>query len=310
MAGATFAFALSIGYVMQYDNAAASRGVSPAESRSVLPAQVDTSPLQKATDFTPKLEVPVVQRASDTDENILRVDPSSVKLTALVSESVVVSVPEEQAADKADDMPTCDILLSTAIAEDAMIALTVQSPCRTSKPFEVQHNGMVFSAVTDDLGQATLTVPALSVNASLFITFDDGAGATATAVVPEAEGVNRVVLQWNDLPTDLIQPAGVEASSLGTLQRLGTSGSAAPHFAEVYTFPASVPAGVGLQKLTVQAQVSDDTCGQSLIGQAFHVLQGRAPEFKDFQITLPGCEHVGTFLELKKVLGGQTLLPE
>ncbi|MEL6570551.1 MAG: hypothetical protein AAFQ64_02760 [Pseudomonadota bacterium] len=310
MAAATFAFALSIGYVMQYDSANASRGDSLSELRNILPAALDASPLEPVSDFAPKLESVVVQRAPEVDENVFRADPSSVKLTALVSESVVISVPDEVVAEKSKDEPTCDILLSTAIADDATIVLTVQSPCRGSSPFEVQHNGMVFTAITDEFGQAGVSVPALGVNASLFVTFADGAGATATEVVPDAEQLNRVVLQWDALATDLLQPTDIEASSLGTLQRLGTAVGDDMHFAEVYTFPASVPAGEGLQNLSVHAQVSDGTCGKALTGQTFRVIQGAAAEFKDFQITLPGCEYVGTFLELKKVLGGQTLLPK
>ena len=297
---------------MQYGDADASRFAdgSGAQARDVLPAQLDASPLRVAASLPPKLETPVVQRLIGADEDVLRVDPSSVKLTALVLDAAILNTLEEEPTEKTSDTPACDINLSTAIADGALIVLTVQSPCRHDQTFEIQHNGMVFTAQTDAMGQASVTVPALNVNASLFITFPDNSGATATAVVPEVELVNRVVLQWDGVVAELIQSTDVEASSLGTLQRLGTAANGAAHYAEVFTFPAALNPGESLNALTVQAPVSEATCGQILKGQSFHVLAGTEPQFKDFQITLPGCEHAGTFLELKKVLGGQTLLPE
>ncbi|MEL6641650.1 MAG: hypothetical protein AAFP98_10115 [Pseudomonadota bacterium] len=311
-AGATFAFALAIGYVMQYGDADASRFAdgSGGQARTVLPAQVDTSPLLHAALMPPKLDTPVVQRVRQEETDVLRVDPSSVKLTALVSDSVVLSATDETEIEKVSDTPACDINLSAATADDAQILLTVQSPCRGEQPFEVLHSGMVFSAATDAFGQASVTVPALHINASVFITFADSSGATVSAVVPEVENISRVVLQWDSVAAEMIQPVDVESASLGTLQRLGDATDNSARYAEVFTVPASLNAGESLRALTVQAPVSDATCGQTLKGQSFHVFGGAEPTFKDFQITLPGCEHVGTFLELKKVLGGQTLLPE
>ncbi len=311
----TFAFALSIGYVMQYGDADASRFAdnTPDLQRTVLPAQLDTSPLQPADSLAPKLETPVVQRITDADdEDALRVDPSTVKLTALVVDAVRSGIPDASDADdltKASSVPSCDINLATAIAEQATVLLTVQSTCRADMPFEILHNGMVLTAATDALGQASVSVPALSANASLFITFADGSGATAAAVVPEVEALNRVVLQWDDLEGELIQTADLEASMIGHIARYGEAADETAHFVEVFTFPASLSTGEALDALTVQAPVTEESCGQTLRGQVFHVLAGAEPAFKDIRITLPGCEHVGTFLELKKVLGGQTLLP-
>ncbi len=311
-AAGTFAFALAIGYVMQYDGADAARvaGQSPSSARLVLPAQLDESPLKQLDEYIPKLAMPIVQRRTGTDEDLLRVDPSSVKLTALVAEAAAARPDPTPETEKVTNTPSCDINLSTAIGEDALVVLTVFSPCRTTAPFQVQHNEMTFSAVTDDLGQASIAVPALSVNVSLFISFEDGGGATATAVVPEAENVNRVVVQWKDVFAEMVQPADIESAKLGTVKRLGARTGDAASFAEVFTFPASLSARDGLAGLTVQAPVSDATCGQTLRGQAFHTIQGEEADPKDFQITLPGCEQVGTFLELKKILGGQTLLLE
>lgn len=311
-AAGTFAFALSIGYVMQYGDAAASRvmGQSATSSRIVLPAQLDASPLKALEQHVPKLVTPVVQRQGDPAEDTLRVDPSSVKLTALVADAAALRPDEMAPVDKVLNLPDCPINTSVAVADKAEMLLTLQSPCRANAGFEVQHDGMVFTAATDAEGRASLTVPALQANAAVFVAFDDGAGATVSAVVPEAETLNRVVVQWDTVMADMLQPAGVEAGSLGTLTRLGARTSHASSFAEVFTFPADLDTADGLQGLNVQVPVSDATCGQAIKGQAFHVAAGVAAEPKDFQITLPGCEHAGSFLQLKKILGGQTLLQE
>ena len=308
----TFAVALSIGYVMQYGDADAGRviGGSPSSSRPVIPAQLDSSPLKRAVDYVPKLAIPVVQRNTDATDDVLRVAPSTIKLTALVADAAASRTVPAAELEKAAETASCDVTLSTAVAEDAQIVLSVLSPCRVRAPFDVQHNGMVFTAMTDDAGQASVTVPSLSVNASLFVSFEDGGGATASVVVPEAAAVNRVVVQWDSVNAKMIQPADIESASLGKLNHLGTRARDDAHYAEVFTFPDDIAPEVGLAGLTVQAPVTEATCGADLQGQSFFTAKGVASTPNDFRITLPACEQIGTFLELKKILGAPTLLQE
>lgn len=310
-AGVTFAVALTIGYVMQYGDADASRftaeGVLPQEDLSVLPA--DASPLQRTTYLAPKIAADA--RLSDQLERAVRLDPGSVKLTALVAEAASSSVfrtIDVTAFDKTQK-PVCDVDVSYSAGQAASVLLTVTSPCRTSTPFEVRHDGMVFTAATDSGGNATVSVPALSVNASIYVNFEDGGGAAVSAVVPDADNYNRVVFQWQGALAEYIQLAADAPAVDGQLRRFGFKTGDVSRFAEVYTFPASYTVGKGLQDLTVAAAVSEESCGQELSAQSFNVFPGADIDVKDIRITLPECEQVGSFLELKKVLGGQTLLP-
>ena len=310
--GVTFAIALTIGYVMQYGDADASRftaeGILPQDDHSIMAR--DPSPLVPTAVLAPK--VPTEMRQVDTLERAVRVAPESLKLTALVAETsnssmfrrIDVTNSSKQAA-----APVCDVAVASKVGEDASILLTVDSPCRASTPFEVHHDGMVFTAATDAGGSATVTVPALSVNALIYVNFEDGGGAAVSAVVPDADDFNRVVLQWQGAASEFIQVAAAEPAVAGQLRRFGFKTGDASRFAEVYTFPAVYSVGQGLEDLTVSASVSDDSCGQELTAQSFNVFPGADVDVKDIRITLPACEQVGTFLELKKVLGGQTLLP-
>lgn len=310
--GVTFAVALTIGYVMQYGDADASRvgaeGILPPEDFSIMAR--DPSPLVPTAFLAPK--VPAEMRQVDTLERAVRLDPETVKLTALVAESASTSVfrtIDVTGSQKQVATPVCDVAIESDVGQDASILLTVSSPCRVSTSFEVHHDGMVFTAATDSGGVATVTVPALSVNALIYVNFEDGGGAAVSAVVPDADTFNRVVLQWQGAPSEFIQVAAVEPAVDGHLRRFGFKTGDASRFAEVYTFPASYSVGQGLKDLSVAATVSDESCGEELTAQSFNVFPGADVDVKDIRITLPACEQVGTFLELKKVLGGQTLLP-
>ncbi len=308
---ATFACALLIGFVMQYGDADASRFSDPssAELRKVLPAQLDTSPLARATVMDPKIPAPVQLNANPLDA--VRLDAGSVKLTALVSEVAQSTIDEALAIVEplnADETPSCRVDFTATPDEQATVALSIYSFCRPEMSFSVAHEGLEVTGLTDLQGRADIVIPALTADAAFLVTFNDGGTAASAAVVPEAADFNRIVLQWKGAPAQLIRQYEREAGQFGTLARLGSETGADSRFAEVFSFPATYPVAEGLKDLTVQAEVSEQTCGQVLAAQTFRVQPDLDSKLKDIRITLPGCEHVGTFLELKKVLGGQTLL--
>ena len=308
--GATFASALSIGFVMQYADADAARyAEGPLKLPPVVKAQgVDASPLARATVFVPKIEAPDVQQEDGNE--ILRLEPGTVKLTALVSEAAQLDTPPSinlSGLGEAPEIAQCPVNVIAVPEVDATVRLIVQSICRPSASFDVHHNGVVFSERTDDMGRAVLKMPALAVDASVFVSFTDGGNAAATTSVPDAANYKRVVLQWEDLPAEIARIARDEGETVGHLDRLGAHTGEAPSFAEIYSFPASLDLAEGLQDLSVRLDVTPDNCARNLIAQSFHVYPGADLRMKDIRITLPDCEQVGTFLELKKVMGAQTL---
>lgn len=310
--GATFASALSIGFVMQYADADAARYAenAPRFAQVVQLQGVDVSPLRPASEFLPKLETPVVQQ--DDQHEVLRIEPGSVKLTALVAEAAQAATPSKinlTGLGEAPSIAQCPVNVIAVPEPNAAVRLIVQSICRPSASFNVHHSGMVFSERTDDMGRAVLKLPALTEEASVFVTFADGGSAASTTQVPDAGDFKHVVLQWEGLPGAYTQVLETSESAIGQLDRLGANTGEAPNFAEVYSFPATYDIAEGLRDLSVRLDVTNTNCNRDLIAQSFHVHSGANLSLKDIRITLPDCEQVGAFLELKKVLGEPTLLP-
>lgn len=304
----TFAIALSIGFIMQYGDADAARYNAnlPVEIRDPV-LLVDYSPLVTADSFTLKPEAPAAQRLATTAN--LPIDPDSVKLIALVED---VDDVDGQSLFAQTQISTsvskdCEILAVTAPNATGSVIVTVVSECRSDMPFTVNHSGLSFSAQADAAGTAIMTVPALSEDATFFITFEDGKSLAASTYAPQAQQYNRVVFQWEGHDGGYLQSNGPEGAQV-MLDHFGDDIGEIPRFAEVYSFPADTDIATGMRDINIVAHVTDKNCGQDLIAESFSVFPGIVDlAFKDIRITLPSCEEIGATLELKKVLGEQTL---
>lgn len=310
---ATFGFALLIGFVMQYGDADASRFAAShtiASDRVVPAAGIDPSPLQPATVLDPKTVAPI-QLSANLSETV-RFDAGSVKLTALVGDEADSLLPDTSVYSGRANLEVdeaCPIEMETVVAPEANVELTITSTCRADMAFEIHHSGLVVSGLTDDDGAVTLMLPALEVNSAYAVTFEDGWHSSTSLVVPEAANYNRVVLQWADRPAEYMRYDATGTTAVGSVIRLGLDTAASNRFAEIYTVPTSHRFADGLQNLAVQADVTQSSCGRDLVAERFFVMPDTEITKKDIRITLPNCDLAGTYLELKKVLGGQTLLP-
>ena len=307
----TFACALLIGYVMQYGDADASRfsSVAMADADADLPAQLDTSPLQFATTVAQK--VPAPAQLTINRSETMRVDASSVKLTALVADdtrTVHQLGATFVARPRYDDTPSCPIALSAAPQPEATLAVSVRSVCRAGMEFEAKHGAVLITGRTDERGFAEVRMPALTTAAEISLMFADGDMKTTTATVPDAADYNRIVFQWRGHAAEFIHTVADVTVAGGKIERFGTDVGPNSHFAEVYSFPSTTRLADGVGDLTVRADVTDQSCGRRLLAERVHYERGISPDRKDIRITLPSCDFTGTFLELKKVLGGQTLL--
>lgn len=304
----TFAIALGIGFIMQYGDADAARYNAdvPVEIREPV-LLVDYSPLTPADTFIPKMEMAVAQQVRTTAN--MPIDPESLKLIALVEDVEDVDGQNlfAQIQPRIAGANTCDIVAVTAPNATGSVVVTVVSDCRVNMPFHVNHNGLSFSARTNDKGTAMLTIPALAEDATFFITFADGKSLAASTYAPQATQYNRVVFQWEGQAASYLR-ADMPADAEVMLTQLGEDIGEIPRFAEVYSFPASTDLLRGLRDVDVIADITDKNCGQDLIAESFSVFPGVVDlAFKDIRITFPDCDQVGATLELKKVLGEQTL---
>lgn len=201
---------------------------------------------------------------------------------------------------------------------NAVVKLMLEAPCLPGERLTLHHNGLTFTAVTDESGRLALDVPALSPSAVFIAAFPTGEGAVAQASVPGAENRDRVVLQWRgaaglqlhafegeagygakghvwaEAPGDV-----VSEGSAGFLVRLGDAEAPEPLMAEIYTFPADMPAsGVSV---TVEAEVTEANCARELSAQTMGVMSGQPAERHDLTFFMPDCAAVGDFLVLKNL---------
>jgi translation elongation factor EF-1beta len=304
----TFAIALGIGFVMQYGDADAARYNvnAPVEIRDPV-LLTDYSPLTAVDTFILKPDVNSGQ-AITTTANV-SIDPDSVKLIALIEEADGVDGKSlfAQTQARAARASQCEILAVTAPNDTGSVIVTVVSRCRADMPFTVNHSGLSFSAQADAAGTAMLTIPALSEDATFFITFEDGKSLAASTYAPQASQYNRVVFQWEGHAGDYLQATGPDGTQI-MLDHLGEDIGEIPRFAEVYSFPATTDVAAGLRDIDIVAHVTDENCGLDLIAESFSIFPGVVDlTFKDIRITLPNCDEVGATLELKKILGEQTL---
>lgn len=301
----TFAIALSIGFAMQYGDANAARYSSEEAAVVRKPVLIiDYSPLREMVNFELKPE-PLANLQNTAN---LAIDPYSVKLVALVEEITREEngslLPAPTAGGRVAD---CEVMAVTAPGARGSVLLSIISDCRANSAFLVNHNGMTFSAQTDDKGMAMLTVPAMSVDATFFVTFDDGKSLATSTYVPTADQYNRVVFQWEGHMGAYLEETET-ISAMASVDRLGKDIGEIPRFVEVYSFPAGLNLTDGLDGIDVVASVTDHNCDQDLIAESFTIFPGVVDlKFKDIRITLPGCDQIGETIGLKKILGEQTL---
>lgn len=229
---ATFATALSIGFVLQYGDALASRvGVEAPVSGPDTLAQRDDALMMPVTASiaTPQnLNIPVAP-ARDTEMVALSSVPADITVPSIAVPSTDEPAPvanvempdldetviELAVADLSKDLTlpdtsldatvepvtqepiaSCDVRVLAVATDMAMVDVTLDAPCHMEKTVSVYHQGMTFATQTDDLGLAQLTIPALNEHALFIFSFEDGTSAMAQAFVPDMNDFDRAVLQW------------------------------------------------------------------------------------------------------------------
>ncbi|KAA9006919.1 translocase [Histidinibacterium aquaticum] len=222
----------------------------------------------------------------------------------------------------------CRTTLTAEPAEAAMVDLTLESPCMAEEQATIHHQGMLFTMLTDEAGTARASVPALSEAAVFIASFESGDGAVATARVPSLPDFDRAVLQWEG-ETGLQLHArefgaaygseghvwqaaarGPEVAATGEggfLVRLGDGAGVSPLFAEVYTFPTAASPVSGDIFLSVEAEITEESCGEEIAAQSIQVKADGAADALDLTLAMPGCDAVGEFLVLKNMLADLTL---
>lgn len=319
---ATIVAALGIGYVMQNLQQA------PDKEASLTPVPVSQVMLDSSGTAMPE---PQLDLASITLTSV-DVAPQIGRLTDQVFDALTQGedVPVKTSAPVLDApaapadpvMPQlgCDVLLRATPAPMASVTLSLDAPCNPNERLTVHHTGMMFTATTSDSGHLDVTVPALSRKAVFVVELSQGAGAVATAEVPDLGDFDRIVLQWSGntgfqlharefgaaygsaghVWSGATETSGDEG--LGHVTRLGDSELQQPNLVEIYSFPLNDAHRAGTVDLSVEAEVTAATCGRDIAAQSIELRRDAAPVTQDLTLSMPECSDVGGFLVLNNLV--------
>jgi len=314
--GLTLIAAAATGHIMQSGGAFAARtDVSPP---AVKPAQTDTG----HSDIVAALPLPLVDAIS----------PERLMMPVPWAEGrIVAAVSFQIERDTLTDAPTpsflassCEATLAASTKAGAMVDVALSAPCNPNERIVVKHAGLEFSDITDRDGAYFVSVPALNNHDAFSVTFANGSSVQAKPVTPSLENYDRVAISWQGGGKMHIHAlengvqfgdaghvwAGFPGTSDtaggpvdgGFLTALGNPDVVGPMLAEVYSFPAGRRHEDGAVRLSVEAEVTDATCGKEIIGQTHQISGGGVVDSTQIALTIPACDNIGGFLVLKNLL--------
>ncbi|MFL4469326.1 hypothetical protein ACERZ8_05380 [Tateyamaria armeniaca] len=315
----TLAIAVGIGFVMQSSETAQER--YGAQARPVLDNAPDGNDvaLNVAASSDILLQVQGIELTSASETADVSV-PQTDATVELASVTVEEMPPEP---DSVALSPACEISAQAAPAAGAMVAVTLDAPCAPNERLTVHHNGMMFTQVTDDAGEASFTVPALAEQAVFIMAFSSGDGAVTQTTVADVAEYDRVVLQWRgnagfelharEFGAEYGQPGhlwsgstpnaeGFASGANGMITRLGDTLSVDPLMAEIYTFPRLMSARPGVIDMSVETEVTADNCGLEIEAQSLEMSGSDALKTRNLTLSVPECDAVGSFLVLNNLV--------
>ncbi|MEM1100933.1 MAG: hypothetical protein AAGH73_05315 [Pseudomonadota bacterium] len=333
MAGGTFAVAMGVGFFMQQREADAA--LTQMQPATMAPAPVRAAALQiPEMPSEPKLDASdsaLIDVAAEIKENgtapvvgaaFASADgmTPSLDIVPMDMPSADVSLEIPATAAEAD----CSQTMTAAARDAALVALSLSAPCAANADFTVHHEGMMFTARTDDAGKATVIAPALSEEAVFIAEFADGTGPVGSATVLDLAGFDRVVVQWHgaaDFELHALEAGAtygevghvwLEAPGSAALAAQGAGGflltmgdarTAEPRFAQVYTYPRSATETVGGVALSVETEITATNCATDVAAQTLGRMGGtEGVRIVDLMLAVPDCDAIGDFLVLRNVL--------
>ncbi len=303
--GSTLTVAVAIGFIVQYGEAGPdvpvgdSGRISSEAPRTLMMA---TNNQGQAVFGVPD----VVTAPHDHVENLRQV----VAVDAVYTEFDAPQLGTILATPVSD----CNTQITAKRKIAAMVELTVAAPCHESADFVVQHEGLMFSGITDRGGNAVVMVPALVTDAAFALTFANVLQATTDIFVPELRQYDRAVLQWKTRDNmrlhalergaaigesghvwsaSIHSAEDTRARQHGFVVYLGNFAGDIPYQAEVYTFPEGLFNRDGDVILQVGVSVSDKNCNREVEATTIQTNAGEMLVNSTFAVKMPTCDQVG-----------------
>ncbi|MEE9387826.1 MAG: hypothetical protein V3U96_04390 [Paracoccaceae bacterium] len=209
---------------------------------------------------------------------------------------------------------SCNLDLTVSPIGSAMVRLQLVAPCYQNQRIEISHAGLEFADLTMPDGSYNVNIPALNAFASFAVTLDDGRSVEAKTLGLDLSGINRVAVSWAG-PANLnvhalengahfgdaghVWASAPENQGGGSLVKLGNPDIFLPVQAEVYT----ISSGGQTQEvsISIDASISPDTCGKSLVGRSFQLTSNGMFLSDRIMLTLPACGGENGYLVLSNL---------
>ena len=217
MAVGTFFLAAATGHMMQNADAISARlrgtaGVAAPDglvlaSLTSASATTGPSPATAPDGTTAALAAAVGRSLPDfpaMDPKPLHAD---TRLAARLSDVKSGYIRPETMADREYDTfgrVCAEPALTLTHLKPAMLGLALTAPCHPNEPLRISHAGMSFTAMTDDHGSYTTTIPALAAKGEISVHLDRGRDLTAARLVPDLGSVSRIALATRGAAGQLI----------------------------------------------------------------------------------------------------------
>lgn len=229
--------------------------------------------------------------------------------------AVVTLKPEEAALEtNVEPAKSCSADMALIAQPGAMLDLGLLAPCHQNARILIRHGGLVITGLTSSAGTYVASIPALASPAEVSITFQDATAATESVVVPDLAAYDKFGVQWmandafqihayqngatfgEDGHISAANPARVTAEG-GFVTLLGDDRADRPLLAEIYTYPAKVRASDSAVIVSVEAAVTEGTCGREILGETLQLSEGKVV-LRDLTIEMPDCTAVGEYMVL------------
>ncbi|QBF34092.1 hypothetical protein [Thalassococcus sp. S3] len=305
MSAGTAACALSIGYVMQMGETA--YPVSTLNLESQMAVMEELEPIAPTSDGFPLNLEDITLTSAQADL------PDTDGTPEADFSGVVPELPQDPVAPQL----VCDVSADAEPMPGAMVRLSVRAPCYVNSRLTVHHSGMMFTAVTGADGDLDVDVPALAEAAVFIVAFENGEGSVAQTEVPTLRLYDRVGLQWSGKSglqiharefgatygeAGHVWSGAADAVYGGFVVRLGDIETLMPRMVEIYTFPSATADRAGLIALSVEAEITEATCGREVEAQALEMRSTGDLRTRDLVLPVPNCTAVGDFLVLNNLL--------
>ncbi|MBV1867621.1 MAG: hypothetical protein KUG69_06910 [Marinosulfonomonas sp.] len=217
----------------------------------------------------------------------------------------------------------CEPTLVATAKPGAMMDVALSAPCNPNERIVVGQADLEFSDATGGDGSYFVSIPVMNNFDPISVRFANGSSVEAKPLVQSLELYDRVAITWQGGGIMHIHALenGAEFGSSGHvwsgspgisnpigrptggfLTSLGNPDVMRPKFAEVYSFPAGHVNQAGAVRLSVEAEVSDITCGKEIVGQTHQISGSGVVNTTQIALTIPACDSVGGFLVLKNLL--------